>query len=70
MTNARSNALQYAKDSFLTPPAGKGADRLVLDFASNTDISLNDTKSILQEIMNTYQGKSVEVWTKFGDFIQ
>ncbi|TYQ16561.1 UNVERIFIED_CONTAM: Transglutaminase-like enzymes, putative cysteine proteases [Acetivibrio alkalicellulosi] len=70
LVNARSNALQYAKDSFLTPPAGKGADRLVLDFVSNTDISLNDAKAILQEIKSLYPEKSVEVWTKLGDFIQ
>jgi hypothetical protein len=66
--NIRTQALKYAEESFPPNPAGKNADRLVLDCAANNlDINLTQAEAILNEIKQLYPNKVIEIWTKFGD---
>jgi hypothetical protein len=59
--------LEYAKESFLPNPTGKGADSLLIDCISNNQsISLEEADKIAQTVKEIYPDKMIEIWTKYG----
>lgn len=69
--NIRSNAIEYAHESFPPRTDGKNADGLIFDCVSNGQSTpIEQAMSIANEIKKMYKDKNIEIWTSFGDAVK